>query len=86
MLPNKNAIIDAKNYDEEPNLIIRKKESKTKKEIIDITIECYENTTIHGFRNIIKADNIIIRLVWVIILIAGIGYSVYSNVFLFLAF
>ena len=54
-----------------------KKESISK--ILKMTLLNYmSNSSIHGFSNIVRTTNIVQRLIWIIIALAGSGCSFYS--------
>ena len=59
------------------------KESKPKKGKKELMKECVrewcEDTTSHGFKNMVKTDSWVIRIIWVILIIASMGYCIYSN-------
>ncbi len=41
--------------------------------------EWCNDTTLHGFVNIVKTDSIIIRLIWIVLIITCLAYCIYSN-------
>ena len=41
--------------------------------------EWCENTTSHGFSNMIRTDSWIVRIVWLILIFAFMGYCIFSN-------
>ena len=55
--------------------------NELKKELKDCAKSWCENTTFHGFLNIIKTDSYILRLTWIIIVSLGFYYSTQSNFF-----
>ena len=40
--------------------------------------EWCEDTTSHGFKNMVKTDSWLIRITWIILIIASMSYCVYS--------
>lgn len=49
-----------------------------KKVIKECVIDWCENTTSHGFSNLVRTDSWPIRILWLIIVIISMGYCFYS--------
>jgi hypothetical protein len=61
--------------------IIEKEKQKQKLNTIleDCVKRWCEDTTSHGFSNMVKTDSWIIRIIWIILIILSMGYCVYSK-------
>ena len=58
---------------------------KKEKELNSLMKECIkdwcEDTTSHGFSNMVKTDSWIIRITWIILIIVSMAYCMYSKYF-----
>ena len=55
-----------------------KEKLKLRKELLNIITEWGMYTTCHGIGNIIRADNFILRIIWLVFLTASFGYCSYQ--------
>ena len=54
------------------------KEKQLNKLMKECVKEWCEDTTSHGFKNMVKTDSWLIRITWIILIIASMSYCVYS--------
>lgn len=57
--------------------LTHEQEAKLQKLMKDTLIEWCQDTTSHGCLNIVKANNILLRLIWIVCLLASIGFCFY---------
>ena len=50
-----------------------------KKQIKECTYTCFAETTAHGLPNIVKNDNWFLKITWLILVLGGLGYCIYSK-------
>ena len=61
-------------------LIEKEKQKQKLNTILEDSVKRWcEDTTSQGFSNLVKTDNWIIRIIWIILIILSMGYCVYSK-------
>lgn len=57
-----------------------KTEDENKKQVIKHTfVDVFGATTMHGLPNIIRSENVVMRVIWIFLFIGGIGCSIYCK-------
>ena len=54
-------------------------EIKLKEKLKENTQESLENTTLHAIPNIVRSKEIILKIFWLILLLAFLGFFIYCN-------
>lgn len=56
------------------------KEDENKKEVLKHTfVDVFGATTMHGLPNIIRSENVVMKAIWILLFIGGIGCSIYCK-------
>ena len=57
-----------------------RKEDENKKEVFKHTfVDVFGATTMHGLPNIIRSENVVMKVIWILLFIGGIGCSIYCK-------
>lgn len=57
-----------------------RKEDENKKEVLKHTfVDVFGATTMHGLPNIIRSENVVMKAIWILLFIGGIGCSIYCK-------
>ncbi|CAF0892610.1 unnamed protein product [Brachionus calyciflorus] len=69
------------NIDKQQNI-----KTKKRKEIYELITQWALSTTAHGYRNIVNAEKILLKLIWIVFLITSITYCIYQVVLTIIGF